>query len=177
MMLGLLVKWSLLFLRFGVLLLLSISKLIGMFQLIHGNCIGIGLVARNSRGECVGAKCVCLFVKGNSRVAESLAALHAVFFSKFLKLRDVIFEGDSSQVVAEINSSPPHLSIAGHITESILQELKDLRSSSFVHVRRASNAVAHVLAREAMLKNLNVRWRSDFPCCIQDLIVREKSFP
>jgi len=50
----------------------------------------------------------CLFVKGNSRIAESLAALRAVFFSKFLKLRDVIFEGDSSQVVAEINSSPPH---------------------------------------------------------------------
>jgi hypothetical protein len=38
-----------------------------------------------------------------------------------------------------------------------------LRSASFVHVRRASNAVAHVLAREAMLKNLNVCWRSDFP--------------
>jgi hypothetical protein len=57
----------------------------------RGNCIGLGLVARNSRGECVGAKCVCLFVEANSRIAESLIALHAVFFSKFLKLRDVIF--------------------------------------------------------------------------------------
>ncbi|XP_062147881.1 uncharacterized protein LOC133856858 [Alnus glutinosa] len=80
------------------------------------NCIGLGLVARDSRGECVGAKCVCLFVKGDSRIAESLVTLHAVFFSKFLELRDVIFEGDSSQVVPEINSSPPHLSKAGHIT-------------------------------------------------------------
>jgi hypothetical protein len=39
MMLGLLVKWSLLSLRFGVPLLLSISKLIGMLQLIHGEIV------------------------------------------------------------------------------------------------------------------------------------------
>lgn len=61
-----------------------------------GSRVGIGLVARDSRGDCICAKCVCLFVKGDPRTAESLANLHAVFFGKFLKLRDVIFEGDSS---------------------------------------------------------------------------------
>jgi hypothetical protein len=33
------------------------------------NYIGLGLVARDSRGECVGAKCACLFVKRDSRIA------------------------------------------------------------------------------------------------------------
>jgi hypothetical protein len=53
--------------------------------------IGIGLVERDSRGECIGAKCSCLFVEGDSRIAESLTTLHAVLFSKSLELRDVIF--------------------------------------------------------------------------------------
>jgi hypothetical protein len=80
----------------------------------NGNQIGLGLVVRDSKGDCIWAKCICLFVKGDSRIAESLAALHAVFLGKFLKLRDVIFEGDSSLVVTEINSPLPHLSTAGH---------------------------------------------------------------
>jgi len=58
---------------------------------LRRNCIGIGLVVRDSRAECIGAKCSCLFVEGDSRITESLAALHAVFFSKSLELRDVIF--------------------------------------------------------------------------------------
>jgi hypothetical protein len=37
-----------------------------------------------------------LFVECDSRIAESLAALYAVLFSKSLELRDVNFEGDSS---------------------------------------------------------------------------------
>jgi hypothetical protein len=31
-----------------------------------------------------------------------------------------------------------------------------------------------VLAREAKLNSLNASWRSDFPTCIQVLLVREK---
>jgi hypothetical protein len=77
--------------------------------------------------------------------------------------------------VTEINSSPPHLSKAGHIAESILLELNNLRSFSFVHVRRALNEVAHVLAREALVNNLNFCWRTEFPHCIQSLILREMS--
>jgi hypothetical protein len=65
--------------------------------------------------------------------------------------------------VTEINFSPPHLSKAGHITESILLELNDLRSFSSVHVRRALNEVAHVLAKEAVVNNLNFCWRTEFP--------------
>jgi hypothetical protein len=133
--------------------------------------VGLGLVARDSRGECICAKCVCLFVKGDPRTAESLAALHAVFFAKFLMLRNVIFEGDSLQVVKEINSPSPHLSSAGHITESILQELKVFGSSSFVHVKRSLNEVAHILAREALFNSCNACWFSDFPSCIQRHLV------
>jgi hypothetical protein len=143
----------------------------------NGNQIGLGLVVRDSKGDCICVKCICLFVKGDSRIAESLAALHAVFLGKFLKLRDVIFEGDSSLVVTEINSPLPHLSTAGHITESILQEIKGFGSSSFVHVNRALNGVAHILAREALFNSLNACWLSDFPICILGHLFREKSFP
>jgi len=59
------------------------------------------------------------------------------------------------------------LSSAGHITESILQELKVFGSSSFVHVKRSLNGVAHILAREALLNSLNACWFSNFLTCIR----------
>jgi hypothetical protein len=80
-------------------------------------------------------------------------------------------------VVTEINSPLPHLSTAGHITESILQEIKGFGSSSFVHVNRAFNEVAHILAREALFNSLNACWFSDFPTCILGHLFKEKSFP
>jgi hypothetical protein len=58
---------------------------------LRRNCISVGLMVGDSMGECIGAKCSCLFVEGDSRIAESLATLHAVLFSKSLELRDVIF--------------------------------------------------------------------------------------
>lgn len=63
-------------------------------------------------------------------LAEALAAFWAVKFCLEMGLQEVIFEGDSVQVITSIRDPLPHLSKFGHITESIVQELYKFRSAS-----------------------------------------------
>jgi hypothetical protein len=107
---------------------------------------------------------------------KSLEALYAVLFSKSFGFLEVVFEGDASQVISDINSPPPHFSKAGQFTESVLSKSKSLRFVSFVHAPRELNVVAHVLAKTAIGRKLNFCWREEVPDCISNLILREKEF-
>jgi hypothetical protein len=85
--------------------------------------IGLGVVAKDCMGEFLGARCEMKPIVVDAKIAETMVALWAVLFCKAIDFSEVIFEGDSAQVKAEITSSPPHLSKNGHLTESIVQEL------------------------------------------------------
>jgi len=121
---------------------------------VKEGCIGLGAVARGCRGEFLGARCEMKPIVVDAKMAESMAALWAVLFCKAANFSDVIFEGDSTQVVAELSSSPPYLSKNGHLTESIVQEIQCFRFAKFVHVHQECNSVAHVIAKEAAICKL-----------------------
>jgi hypothetical protein len=86
---------------------------------------------------------------------------------------EVIFEGDSVQVVEEILSNPLYLSSSGHLIESIAQEQNCFRSVSFVHVNRKCNNVANILAKEAVERYEEMCWLEETPNCIGSVILRE----
>jgi hypothetical protein len=90
---------------------------------------------------------------------------------------DVIFEGDSLQVVSEINSNPPYLSNTGHFIESINKEKLGLWSSRFIHTPQETNSAAHFLAKEALCNNFNVLWWKDIPISISSIVFREAIAP
>jgi ribonuclease HI len=69
----------------------------------------MGVVARDCRGEILGAQCGFKSIVVDAKTAEAMAALWAVLFIKAEGFLDAIFEGDSAQVVAEISYSPPYL--------------------------------------------------------------------
>jgi ribonuclease HI len=138
-------------------------------------CIGIGIVVRDSLGEVVGARCILQKIDLDPKAAESMAALKAVLFCKEVGFSQVIFEGDASQVILDINSPPPHFSKAGHLTESVIKELRSFRKATFVHVPRELNEVAHTLAKEAAVRKVDNCWLEEVPVCISSLVVREKS--
>lgn len=140
-------------------------------------CIGIGIVVRDSLGEVVGARCIMQETEMDPKSAESMAALKAVLFCKEVGFSQVIFEGDASQVILDINSPPPHFSKAGHLTEIVIKELEGFRKAIFVHVPRELNEVAHTLAKEAAVRKIDDCWLEEVPECIFSLVVREKSFP
>jgi hypothetical protein len=131
---------------------------------------------KKQQGDFMGARCMVQFQRTDACVAEALAALWAVKFSKEVGFFEVILEGDVLQVVKDIMSPVPHLSKSGHITESILQELYGFRAATFVHVKRECNRVAHTLARLAVDQNYLNCWLEEAPACISDLIFRERLF-
>jgi hypothetical protein len=57
-------------------------------------------------------------------MAEVMAAMEAVTFSREVGFFKAIFEGDSLQIVKAINANTPNLSKIGHFVESIKTELR-----------------------------------------------------
>jgi hypothetical protein len=137
----------------------------------------MGVVARDCRGEILGAQCGFKSIVVDAETAEAMAALWAVLFSKAEGFLDAIFEGDSAQVVAEISYSPPYLSKSGQFIESINQEIKGFRMANFAHVHRECNSAAHVLAKEVANFKLAEIWLQESPECISSIIVRERLCP
>jgi hypothetical protein len=84
-----------------------------------------------------------------------VVALNAVLFCKEVGFLQVIFEGDASQVISDINSPHPHFSKAGHLTKSVIRELESFRKAIFVYVPRELNEVAHTLAKEAVVRKID----------------------
>jgi ribonuclease HI len=142
---------------------------------VKEGCIGLGIVARDCRGEILGAQCSFKSIVVDAKTTEAMAAFWAVLFSKAEGFLDAIFEGDSAQVVAEVSSSPPYLSKNG--TESINQEIKGFWMAKFAQVHRECNSTAHVLAKEASNFKLAEIWLQESPECISSIIVRERLCP
>lgn len=88
--------------------------------------IGLGVVARDCKGDFLGAQCEFKPITVDAKTAKAMAALWAVLFCKAAGFSEVIFEGDSVQVVTEISSSPPYLSKTSQFMESIIKELQYL---------------------------------------------------
>lgn len=140
---------------------------------MKGRCIGLGFVARDCRGRFLGARCIRKPFLVEPKMAEAMAALWAVLFCKEVGFFEVLFEGDSAQVVEEIHSKSLSLSSCGHFIESIVKELKDFRSANFVHASRDCNTVAHMLAKEALDHYEDMCWLEEIPDCIGHVICRE----
>jgi len=140
---------------------------------VKGNCISLGIVARDCNGRFLGARCIRKPFLVEPKIAEAMAALWAVIFCKEVGFFEVVFEGDSLQVVEEILSKTPFLSSSGHLIESIVQELNGFRFASFVHVTRDCNTVAHTLAKEALEHYEEMCCLEETPACIDNFICRE----
>jgi ribonuclease HI len=67
----------------------------------------------------LGARTVTKQVNADPIMAELMAALLGMQFSKEIGFLDVIFEGDAAQVINEINFEPPYTSRVGHFLENI----------------------------------------------------------
>jgi ribonuclease HI len=139
--------------------------------------LGIGVIVRDCNGVCLGARSVTKQVKVDPKTTEVIAALFAMHFSKEVSFLDVIFEGDATQVVKEINSTPPYVSRVCHFLENIHLEKGYFRSVSFAYTPRECNAAAHVLAKEASSNKVDLGWLEETPRSVSDIVFKDSFCP
>jgi ribonuclease HI len=139
--------------------------------------IGLGMIARNSNGACLGARSVTKHLITDSAIAVALAALSAMYFCTEVGFFDVILEGDAKQVLQAINSNPPFLSKFENFIESIHHEKRNFRSVDFSFIPREGNAVAHAFAAEASKQKVNNVWLEELPSRFSNFVTRDQIGP
>ena len=104
-------------------------------------------------------------------MVEALACRRNLKFAKEISALDCIFEGDAKvhfkAICMEDVSNPEY----GHVIEDILVLVRDFHFSSFNHVKRSGNQVAHHLARRSKSSCELYVWFDTIPEDITPLIV------
>ncbi|XP_075645214.1 uncharacterized protein LOC142616214 [Castanea sativa] len=124
---------------------------------------GIGVIICNGMGEAIGELTMPIPLANSVAAMEALACHRAMLFAKEIGLTDVIFEGDSAEVIQAIiqgNSDHPDF---GHIIDDIRILASDLNSFQYRHVKRNYNVVADALAKKAKNALSLAVWLEDVP--------------
>lgn len=138
---------------------------------------GLGIIARDSSGFCLGARSVTKTVQVSPKIAEVMVALLAVQFSKEVGFMDVMFEGDVAQVVKEIQIEHSSFSRIGHLLECIQSKMRSFKMVNFSYIPRVCNKAADTLAKEASHNCLDLCWLEETPRCVSDIVFREQHCP
>jgi ribonuclease HI len=112
--------------------------------------MGVGVVARDYRGDIIGALCRRLESCPDPVHAESMGAVMAAEFCRDLGLQDVVLEGDSLLVVKALKCERPNWSPYGQTIEDARGLLFTRRNWMVQHVKREANLAAHSLAKFAL---------------------------
>jgi hypothetical protein len=122
---------------------------------ITKECIGISVVARDSIGNVLGAKSLTKKVVAIPKLADATAAYEAVVFCKEVGFYEIILEGDTKQVVNDVNSRTPNHDVTRHFVEGIIMDMQGLGQVFISHVGRDANNVVHLLVKEASTKEMD----------------------
>lgn len=129
----------------------------------------IGIVFRDSSGSVLGGMSKFIRYVTSAEHAEANAGREACFLAAKYALTPVLFEFDSAILVSASRSIVPHMSTLGRVYDDILSSLMELSGSSFVHVYREGNSLAHNLARYALNFLCDVTWYGEIPFQIKGL--------
>ncbi|KAL3812349.1 hypothetical protein ACJIZ3_013617 [Penstemon smallii] len=135
-----------------------------------GLTIGLGFIARDSLGHCLGWKATSLPLPLDPEAAEATAALRALEFSIASGWNRLILEGDCLPVVSRIRSPDSSMGVLGAIFDDIKRLALGLEEFRILHTIRENNRVAHYLAKLASQVFL---FTSSIPSFIQDIVITE----
>ncbi|KAK4389862.1 hypothetical protein Sango_2323200 [Sesamum angolense] len=105
--------------------------------------MGVGVVARNNLGQCVGWLSRQIHSAGTGFLAEAFAAREAVILALCRGWRSVIIEGDCAMLIYKLQTRERDLSTEGPIINDILFFISNLQSCCFNFVKCLNNFVAH----------------------------------
>ncbi|PKA47788.1 hypothetical protein AXF42_Ash021118 [Apostasia shenzhenica] len=114
------------------------------------NYFGISVVARDHMGYLLAAHATSLPGNLNSHYAKHYAARAAVMLARELSLQNVIFEGDSLNVIRELKENNLNLSIIDLCLLDTQMILSTFPCVELTHIRREGNEAAHSFAQFAL---------------------------
>ncbi|XP_074355880.1 uncharacterized protein LOC141695540 [Apium graveolens] len=111
------------------------------------NTSGIGLVARDSEGEMIMAKIICIKETLDPEMAEVIAIKEALSWTEKSPWQHITVESDCLLAVQSIRSKTPMLSPFGRMVKECRRLLPEQNTVSLSFIKRSANIVAHELAR------------------------------
>jgi hypothetical protein len=113
--------------------------------------MGIGIMVSDYKGGVIATQCATRQFIMDPTMVEALAFRTAVELRHQLGLMDVIFEGDSFEVVQAVRKEEKSCESYG----TIVAEAKEMLLWDICHVRRIANEAAHSIAKMVVALNVN----------------------
>ncbi|KAL0314689.1 UNVERIFIED_CONTAM: hypothetical protein Sangu_2313300 [Sesamum angustifolium] len=115
-----------------------------------GRALGVGVLARDSKGVCLTWLSLKLDRGGTAEMDEHFAAREAISLALRRRWKQVILEGDSSTLLHKLGSMDMELSVISPLVADIHSLSSQFESVSFSLVSRVCNSAADLLARLAL---------------------------
>ncbi|KAK8475971.1 hypothetical protein V6N12_033733 [Hibiscus sabdariffa] len=96
-------------------------------------------------------------------MAEAYVALHAIDLLADLGFDSAVIEGDSLTIIKKLQASSSDLSELSAIIFEVQAKAKTLRKCFFNFTPRASNQVAHIIAKDFSLNSSDHFWVEEIP--------------
>ncbi|KAJ0097104.1 hypothetical protein Patl1_28743 [Pistacia atlantica] len=112
--------------------------------------IGVGIAIRDWQGRFLATMRMKKTMLPDALVAESFAALQAVILAAYIGINQIILEGDALQVVNNLLRDEENWGQTGLISMDTKVLSRNFLTFSVHHVKRASNVIAHTLAKNAL---------------------------
>jgi ribonuclease HI len=140
-----------------------------------GDRMGVGVVARDHNGNVVGALCCMRPFISDPTTAEAVGAWQAVMFGKQFRVDNVIFKGDSLDVVNAMKRGNSCWAKYGMMVNAAKEGLQTIPTWDFHHTRREGNGATHRLAKQAFVFGEMRVWLGVSPFCIHDVLIVDNS--
>ncbi|XP_071933570.1 uncharacterized protein [Coffea arabica] len=130
---------------------------------------GLGIIARNWRGEIVKAKGIVARRRGEPTIEEALALRSALEMATTAGWTTIEVQSDCKFVVSLINSS----NVQDCKIQTILEDIEDLKknfeSCVVLFVPRTANNCSHAMAQFAVKSVRMIEWEGTFPFWLSEL--------
>ncbi|XP_012847426.1 PREDICTED: uncharacterized protein LOC105967373 [Erythranthe guttata] len=136
------------------------------------NGCGLGGLARDFDGRCVGWYSISCKQYFDPVTAEAMAALKALEFARDHDFRRVALEGDSSVIVAAIRGEDDSYTSYGNLINDIKRLATTFEEFHIYHILREGNSAAHEIAKLSAWGPCNFSALPDF---IKDIVSSEFS--
>jgi hypothetical protein len=135
--------------------------------------MGVGIVARNYRGEVLGVKCLTKPFIIDLITAEAVGVRETVAFCQQMGFSNIIMEGDSLEVIHELTRDDNCGTSYGMMINDTKLGLLTIPTWEINHVKQGANIVAHILAKQALVLSEDIVWMRVSPVCIQGYVAHD----